>query len=151
MSGRPSPSGDSSQGSSGRHSSGRHSSRRSSWRGDAFMQVGLLVGAVAGAAITILGRRAERSARRGLIDWDVASRIAAQRLRRAPGSLSAAELRAAEPIYAAAMARIVPALGAALETELPGVVDRCGVGDRETWVAANVATFAQLIGKIEAD
>jgi coenzyme F420 biosynthesis associated uncharacterized protein len=115
------------------------------------MQAGLIVGAVAGAAITILGRRAERSARRGLIDWDVASRIAAQRLRRAPGSLSAAELRAAEPIYAAAMARIVPALGAALETELPGVVDRCGVVDRETWVAANVATFAQLIGKIEAD
>jgi coenzyme F420 biosynthesis associated uncharacterized protein len=116
---------------------------------DAFMRAGFLVGAAVGAGITILGRRAERSARRGLIDWDKAAQIASARVRRAPGRLSAAELRAAEPVYAAAMARIAPALGAALETELPGVVERSGVVDREAWVAANVSTFAELIGKVE--
>ena len=117
----------------------------------AFTRAGFLVGAAVGAGITILGRRAERSARRGLIDWDKAVQIAAARVRRAPGRLTPAELRAAEPIYAAAMARIVPALGAALETELPGVVERSGVVDRETWVATNVTTFAELIGKVEGN
>ena len=118
---------------------------------DAFTRAGFLVGAAVGAGITILGRRAERSARRGLIDWDKAVQIAAARVRKAPGRLTPAELRAAEPIYAAAMARIVPALGAALETELPGVVERSGVVDRETWVATNVTTFAELIGKVEGN
>jgi coenzyme F420 biosynthesis associated uncharacterized protein len=47
------------------------------------------------------------------------------------------------------MARIAPALAAALETELPGVVERSGVVDREAWVTANVASFAELIRKVE--
>ena len=124
--------------------SGRSGSQR-----DSFARAGFLVGAAIGAGVTILGRRAERSARRGLIDWDKAARIATSRLRRLPDTLSPAELRAAEPAYAAAMARIAPALAAALETELPGVVERSGVVDREAWVAANVATFEELIGKVE--
>jgi coenzyme F420 biosynthesis associated uncharacterized protein len=49
------------------------------------------------------------------------------------------------------MARIVPALSAALGTQLPGVVERSGVVDRAGWVRANTATFASLIGKLEAD
>ena len=49
------------------------------------------------------------------------------------------------------MARIVPALSAALGTELPGVVERSGVVDRAGWVRANIGTFASLIGKLEAD
>jgi len=124
--------------------SGNHGSQR-----DAFTRAGFVVGAAIGAGITILGRRAERSARRGLIDWDKAARIATSRLRRLPDTLNPAELRAAEPAYAAAMARIAPALAAALETELPGVVERSGVVDREAWVTANVASFAELIGKVE--
>jgi coenzyme F420 biosynthesis associated uncharacterized protein len=47
------------------------------------------------------------------------------------------------------MAVIVPRLGAALETELPGVVERSGVVDRAGWVHANVATFASLIATLE--
>jgi coenzyme F420 biosynthesis associated uncharacterized protein len=132
--------------SRGSRSSGRTKSGR-----DAFTRAGFLVGAAIGAGVTILGRRAERSARRGLIDWDKAARIAQGRVRRAPGRLSAAELRASEPAYAAAMERIAPALGAALETQLPGVVERSGVVDREAWVAANVTTFAELIGKVEGN
>src|SRR3546814_8497297 len=42
-----------------------------------------------GAAATTIGRRAERSARRWLVDWDGAERIAVGRLVRAPGALSA--------------------------------------------------------------
>jgi coenzyme F420 biosynthesis associated uncharacterized protein len=126
-------------------------SRRPNWRDDRVWQAGFLVGSALGAAATLLGRRAERSARRGLVDWPAAERIAVQRLRRAPGALTRDELRAAVPAYTEAMSRIVPRLSAALETELPGVVDRVAVVDRAGWVKANVTTFASLIAKIEAD
>jgi coenzyme F420 biosynthesis associated uncharacterized protein len=114
-------------------------------------QAGFLVGSALGAAATVLGRRAERAARQGLVDWSAAERVAVDRLRHAPGALSAAELRATEPLYAAAMARIVPRLSEALGAPLPGVVERSAVVDRAGWVHANVATFAQLIGQLEAE
>jgi len=116
---------------------------------DPLWQGGFLVGAAIGAAATVIGRRAERSARRGLVDWPSAERIAIARLRRAPGTLSPAELAASQDAYTAAMALIAPRLAAALETELPGVVERAAVVDRAGWVRANVATFAQLIGHLE--
>ena len=56
----------------------------------------------------------ERQAREGLVDWPAVERVAIARLAAAPGALSAAELRATEPAYAAAMARIVPVLSRAL-------------------------------------
>jgi coenzyme F420 biosynthesis associated uncharacterized protein len=129
----------------------RPSSGRPAWRDDRLWQAGFLVGSALGAAATVLGRRAERVARQGLVDWARAERIAVDRLRSAPGTLSPEELRAVEPEYAAAMARIVPRLSAALETELPGVVERSGVVDRAGWVHANVATFAALIGTLEEE
>jgi coenzyme F420 biosynthesis associated uncharacterized protein len=118
---------------------------------DTFMQAGFLAGALVGAAATVLSRRAERSARRGLIDWKTVERLAAGRVRNAPGSLDPFELQRAAPVYASAMAEIVPALSRALQAELPGVVERSGVVDRSTWIHANVATFATLIGKIEGE
>jgi len=114
-------------------------------------QAGFLIGSALGAVVTVLGRRAERSARRGLVDWKAVERIAVDRLRAAPGSLEPAELATVEPEYAAAMARIVPRLSTALEAELPGVVERSAVVDRAGWVRANVSTFAALIGTIEKD
>jgi len=133
--------------------SGRRAGRGNgpAWRDDRIWQAGFLVGSALGAAATVLGRRAEHVARRGLVDWPRAERIAAARLRGAPGTLSPEELRATEPAYAAAMATIVPRLAAALGTELPGVVERSGVVDRAGWVAANVTTFAALIGALEED
>jgi coenzyme F420 biosynthesis associated uncharacterized protein len=119
------------------------------WRDDRLWQAGFLVGSALGAAATVLGRRAEQAARRGLVDWSQAERIAIARLRSAPGTLTPDQLRAAEPEYAAAMARIVPRLSQALEAELPGVVERAGVIDRPGWVRANVATFGSLIGTLE--
>ena len=121
------------------------------WRDDRVWQAGFLVGSALGAAATVLGRRAERVARQGLVDWPRAERIAADRLRNAPGALTPEELRATEPAYAAAMAVIVPRLSEALGAELPGVVERSGVVDRAGWVAANVTTFAALIGTLEEE
>jgi coenzyme F420 biosynthesis associated uncharacterized protein len=122
---------------------------RRDWRDDHVLQAGFLVGTAVGAAVTVIGRRVERSARRGLVDWPTVERIAISRLRRAPGTLSNAELRAAETAYAAAMDRIIPALSAALGAELPGVVERSGVVDRAGWVRANVVSFTAVLGRLE--
>jgi coenzyme F420 biosynthesis associated uncharacterized protein len=113
-------------------------------------QVGFLVGSVLGAAVTVAGRQIERSARAaGLVDWRRVEDLAIARLRSAPGSLTAEELRATEGEYAAAMARVVPALSEHLGTDLPGVVERVAVVDRATWVRANTSAFAGLIGRLE--
>jgi coenzyme F420 biosynthesis associated uncharacterized protein len=124
---------------------------RRAWRDDRVWQAGFLIGSALGAAATVIGRHAERSARRGLVDWPAAERIAIARLRLAHGALTADELRATEPSYATAMSKIVPRLSAALGTELSGVVERAGVVDRAGWVHANVATFASLISRIEGE
>ncbi len=135
----------------GRRTGRSASGPRPAWRDDRVWQAGFLGGSALGAAATVLGRRAERVARQGLVDWSAAERVAIERLRHAPGALTTDELRATEPAYAEAMARIVPRLSAALETELPGVVERSAVVDRAGWVHANVATFAQLIGQLETE
>ena len=98
--------------SGGAAGSGR-GERRPSWRDDRVWQAGFLIGSALGAAATVAGRHAEKAARRGLVDWPEVERIAIGRLRSAPGTLTPAELQAAEPAYAEAMARIVPALSAA--------------------------------------
>lgn len=120
-------------------------------RDDRVWLAGFFIGSAFGVAATVAGRRAERAARQGLVDWPAVEQTAIARLQKAPGALTAAELRATEPAYAAAMARVVPALSDALGTELPGVVERSGVVDRAGWVRANTGSFASLIGKLEAD
>jgi len=49
------------------------------WRGDRRWQAGFLLGSAIGAAATVLGRRAERIARRGLVDWGTVERVAIRR------------------------------------------------------------------------
>ena len=130
----------------------RGESRRArfgSWRADRRWQAGFLLGSAIGAAATVLGRRAERAARRGLVDWGTVERTAIRRAEKAPGRLSALELRAADGAYRESMARIVPRLSEALGTQLPGVVERATVVDRAGWVRANVGTFRQLISRME--
>ncbi len=140
MSGRP-----------GRGGRGNGEDPRPSWRDDRVWQAGFLLGSAIGAAATVAGRHAEKAARRGLVDWPEVERIAIGRLAKAPGALDPVELRAAEPAYAEAIARIVPALTTALGSELPGVVERSGVVDRAGWVRANTGSFASLMGKLERD
>jgi coenzyme F420 biosynthesis associated uncharacterized protein len=119
------------------------------WRADRRWQAGFLVGSALGAAATVLGRRAERAARSGLVDWGSVERIAVARAAKAPGRLSPLELRAAESAYREAMALVVPRLEEALATELPGVVGRAAVVDRAGWIRANVGTFRSLISRME--
>jgi coenzyme F420 biosynthesis associated uncharacterized protein len=123
--------------------------QRRGWRADRRWQAGFLLGSAIGAAATVLGRRAERAARRGLVDWGAVERIAIGRAERAPGRLSALELRAADGAYREAMARVVPRLSEALGVSLPGVVDRASVVDRAGWIRANVGTFRSLISRME--
>jgi coenzyme F420 biosynthesis associated uncharacterized protein len=125
------------------------SDERPSWRHDRRWQAGFLIGSALGAAATVIGRRAERSARRGLVDWEVVERIAITRARKVPGALTALELRAADAAYREAMAIVVPRLSEALGTPLPGVVERASVVDRAGWIRANTSTFRALISRIE--
>ena len=127
----------------------RSAGARSGWRSDRRWQAGFLVGSALGAAATVLGRRAERAARSGLVDWGAVEWIAIARAAKAPGGLSAMELRAAETAYREAMALVVPRLEEALGTQLPGVVARAAVVDRAGWVRANVGTFRSLISRME--
>jgi coenzyme F420 biosynthesis associated uncharacterized protein len=138
-------------GERGRPTARRGGNGRPAWRDDRLWQAGFLVGSALGAAATVIGRRAERVARQGLVDWPRAEKIAVERLRAAPGTLTADQLHATRADYAEAMARIVPRLSEALGTELPGVVERSGVVDRAGWVRANVTTFAALIGTLETE
>lgn len=134
--------------------SGRASDRpgRAGRSGRGRLQVAaFLVGSVVGAVVTVAGRRAERIARRGLVDWAEVERIAIARAKRAPGALTSVELRAAETAYREAMALVVPRLGAALGAPLPGVVERAGVVDRAGWVSANANTFREVMTRIEGD
>ena len=123
--------------------------RTAGWTSDRRWQAGFLLGSAIGAAATVLGRRAERAARRGLVAGGSVERIAIGRAAKAPGTLSALELKAAEGAYREAMARVAPRLGEALGTQLPGVVDRAAVVDRAGWIRANVGTFRSLISRME--
>ena len=135
----------------GSRSENRRSRFGGGWRADRRWQAGFLLGSAIGAAATVLGRRAERIARRGLVDWGTVERVAIRRAEKAPGKLSALELRAADGAYREAMALVVPRLGEALGTPLPGVVERATVVDRAGWIRANVGTFRQLISRMEGE
>ena len=125
------------------------------------VRVGVAIGA--GLAARYIAGRAQRYAERHgladaatgrgtasrLVDWRRAERLAVSRLRRLPGTLTPAELRATEPAYAAAMARIVPCLEERLGTDLPGVVDRHEVVDRAGWARANLVTLRELVDRLE--
>lgn len=119
-------------------------------RNDRALGLGLVVGA-AGLAVAsrYLVRRAHRAAGEGLVDWPRVEQIAVSRLRRAPGALSVAEMRAAEADYGRAMIQVVPLLERHLGQPLPGVVERHAVVDRAGWARANIATFAQLVERLE--
>lgn len=130
---------------------GRRERSAPAWRTDRRWQAGFLIGSAIGAAVAVAGRRAERAARRGLVDWPAVERAAVKRLRAAPGMLSAQDLAAIEPEYRRAMEVIVPRLSDVLGVELPGVAERAAVVDRAGWVRANIASFAQLIERMEGD
>jgi coenzyme F420 biosynthesis associated uncharacterized protein len=118
-------------------------------RDDRTWRLGVAVGLGAGIAFGLIGRRADRLARRGLVDWAEVEAIAGRRLRGAPGALTAAELTATQPAWAEVMTRILPHLEAHLGRPLPGVVERHAVVDRTGWAAANMVTFQEVLRRVE--
>ncbi|CAN5661809.1 zinc-dependent metalloprotease [soil metagenome] len=113
--------------------------------------LGVVIGA-AGVAIAsrYLARRAHRAAEGGIVDWHRAERIAVNRLARTPGALPRSELDLAASDYQRAMDLVVPLLEEHLGLPLPGVVERHAVVSRQGWAQANLATFKQLIDRLEA-
>jgi len=125
---------------------------RATRRDGRLLQAGVLLGvAAAGVAISLAGRRAQRSPQTGLVDWPTVLTIAETRLRSAPGTLTPSQLAAADASYAAAMRRVAPALEAHLGAPLPGIVERAGVVDRAGWARANVRTLERLFSRFEGD
>ncbi len=116
------------------------------------LQAGVLLGvAAAGVAISLAGRRAQRTPQTGLVDWPTVLSIAEARLRAAPGALTPAQLAASDASYAAAMRTVAPALEAHLGAPLPGLVERAGVVDRAAWARTNVRTLERLFSRFEGD
>src|SRR3972149_2580946 len=87
----------------------------------------IVLGALAGVALSGRRQRLEGVVRSSMVDWDTVERLATARLRHAPGILPRNEIAAALPSYRAAMEGIVPLLGREVGSPLPGVVERYAV------------------------
>lgn len=133
----------------------RHRGSMAVWRGRyrvGLWGAGILAGSLLGGlAAVAVGRRAERAARRGLVDWSAAEAIAIARLRRAPGALPPGEIAASAAGYQEALAEVIPAVEELLGAPLTGVAERAAVVDRATWVRANLAGIRQLVGRLEEE
>jgi coenzyme F420 biosynthesis associated uncharacterized protein len=118
-------------------------------RNDRAVAVGLALGAGLALATRYISKRANRANGESLVDWQRVEQIAVARLAASPGALSTTELRSADADYARAMTLAIPLLEQHLGQPLPGVVERHEVVDRQDWARANIATFEQLIGRLE--
>ena len=93
----------------------------------------------------------ERTARRASSTGRPSSASRSAGCERRPAALTPAELRAAEPAYAEAMARIVPALSARSARSCPASSSAPASSTGPAGSAPTPVSFASLIGKLEAD
>ncbi len=98
---------------------------------------------------TVAQRELVRRAGTRLIDWEAVRQIARRRLGNAAASIPAHERASAEAFYRDALRRIEPLVAEEIGAELPHALEVPAVVDRVEWVDLNLATFQQLLGRVE--
>jgi coenzyme F420 biosynthesis associated uncharacterized protein len=111
--------------------------------------MGILVGGVLAAGLTVAQREIMRRAGTRLLDWQQVRAIAARRLGAAAAPLSARQRVEAEAFYRDALLRIEPIVAAEIGAELPHALEVPVVVDRMEWIDLNLATFEHLFSRVE--
>ena len=112
--------------------------------------MGIIVGGLLAAGLTVAQREIMRRAGTRLLDWAEVRAIAARRLGSAAAPLPAAHRAEAEAFYREALLRIEPIVAAEIGAELPQALEVPVVVDRMEWIDLNLATFEHLFGRVEA-
>lgn len=111
--------------------------------------MGILVGGLLAAGLTVAQRELMRRAGRQLLDWGEVRSIAARRLGASGAPLSRQHRLEAEAFYRDALLRIEPVVAAEIGAELPRALEVPVVVDRMEWIDLNIATFEHLFGRVE--
>ncbi|MEO8509896.1 MAG: zinc-dependent metalloprotease [Chloroflexota bacterium] len=111
--------------------------------------MGILVGGLLAAGLTVAQREIMRRAGTRLLDWQQVRAIAARRLGAAAAPFTAAQRAEAEDFYRGALLRIEPIVAAEIGAELPHALEVPAVVDRMEWIDLNLATFEHLFSRVE--
>ena len=111
--------------------------------------MGILVGGLIAAGLTVAQRELMRRAGTRLLDWQEVRAIAARRLGAAAAPFPAEQRAEAEAFYRDALLRIEPIVAAEIGAELPHALEVPAVVDRMEWIDLNLATFEHLFSRVE--
>lgn len=112
--------------------------------------MGVVVGGLLAMGATVAQRELLRRAGTRLIDWEAVRHIARRRLGNDAIPIPPAERAAAEAFYRDALLRIEPLVAEEIGAALPHALEVPAVVDRVEWMDLNLATFQQLLGRVEA-
>ncbi len=114
------------------------------------LTAGILVGGLLAAGAAVAHREIARRARGPLIDWPEVRSLARGRLRAGGAiALGPADRALAEAAYAQAVAIIEPRIAAQMGAVLPEPLETPRAIDRFEWLDLNLATFQELLGRVE--
>lgn len=111
--------------------------------------MGVVVGGLLAVGATVAQRELVRRAGTRLIDWEAVRQIARRRLGDAAAAIPAHERASAEAFYRDALLRLEPLVAEEIGADLPHALEVPAVIDRVEWVDLNLATFQQLLGRVE--
>jgi coenzyme F420 biosynthesis associated uncharacterized protein len=112
--------------------------------------MGIVVGGLLAAGLTVAQRELMRRAGTRLLDWAEVRAIAARRLGGAAAPLPAQQRAEAEASYRDVLLRIEPIVAEEIGAELPQALEVPAVVDRMEWIDLNLATFEHLFGRVES-
>ena len=112
--------------------------------------MGVVVGGLLAMGATVAQRELMRRSGSNLIDWEAVRQIARRRLGVAASPIAAAERARAEAFYREVLLRIEPVVAEEIGAALPHALEVPAVIDRVEWIDLNLATFQQLLGRVEA-